>query len=178
MADPIYPTRTGIIYKITNTLNGKFYIGKTIYPLSHRWKQHQTSATKGSACLIHTALRKHGIQNFIAEVIDTVTNPSDLNNREIAAIREMKPQYNMTVGGDGLSLGFKHTADTKQKMSMSRSGKLHSPEHKINNSKAHTGKKHTMEAKRKMSIAKLGKKRPPRKQSLSHEMDRECLLLP
>ena len=34
------------IYKIENQINKKLYIGKTLYPIEHRWKQHQYNSTK------------------------------------------------------------------------------------------------------------------------------------
>ena len=37
---------TGIIYKITNTINGKVYIGKTLETMEKRWKEHQKDSMR------------------------------------------------------------------------------------------------------------------------------------
>jgi predicted GIY-YIG superfamily endonuclease len=48
------------IYKITNTINGKVYIGQTIQPLDKRWSQHKRSARMKEPYSIHRAIAKYG----------------------------------------------------------------------------------------------------------------------
>jgi hypothetical protein len=52
---PVY----GRIYLITNTVNGKVYVGKTIGELRRRWSQHIKVAKKGSPTHFSNAIRKY-----------------------------------------------------------------------------------------------------------------------
>lgn len=90
----------GIIYKITNKVNGKSYIGQTRYTIEFRWKQHQH---KKDNTYFHNAIHKYGIENFNIEILEEC-NIEDLNNREIFYIAKydtFKNGYNLTIGGDG-----------------------------------------------------------------------------
>lgn len=90
----------GIIYKITNKVNGKSYIGQTRYSLEFRWRQH---IHKKDNTYFHNALRKYGINNFSIEIIEEC-EISKLNEREIfyiAKFNTFKDGYNLTIGGDG-----------------------------------------------------------------------------
>ena len=73
----------GFIYKITNNVNGKVYIGQTIQTIKERFYQH--CATKCSDSVlnmaIHKAIKKYGKSNFTIEVIEEVDKDS-LNDRE------------------------------------------------------------------------------------------------
>ena len=57
------------IYKITNKLNGKVYIGQSIN-IKQRWKQHRTNATVRKENL-YLAFQKYGLENFSFEVLET-----------------------------------------------------------------------------------------------------------
>lgn len=90
----------GIIYKITNKVNGKSYIGQTRYTLEFRWRQH---IHKKDNTYFHNAIRKYGAENFNAEIIEEV-DVSKLDEREIfyiAKYNTFKEGYNLTIGGDG-----------------------------------------------------------------------------
>jgi group I intron endonuclease len=89
-----------IVYKITNTINGKFYVGKTIQSLAHRFSVHKVNSRNGNTYL-YRSIRKHGKENFIVEVIDTASSVEELNEKEVYYIEKLKPEYNMTKGGDG-----------------------------------------------------------------------------
>jgi len=58
-----------IIYAITNTVNGKRYIGMTSKPLAKRWAAHKTDARCDASTTIAKAIRKHGEVNFRIEVV-------------------------------------------------------------------------------------------------------------
>lgn len=88
-----------IIYQITNTVNGHFYIGKTTKTLHVRFKRHISSAKRGSNTYLHRAMRLYGFENFNIKNIEI--NPTDLNESERYYIFKLSPHYNMTVGGDG-----------------------------------------------------------------------------
>ena len=86
-----------IIYKITNKVNGKFYIGKTTKTIEQRFQRHYHNHKTGSTYL-YKSMRKYGFKNFIIEAIEETV---ELNEREIFWISELSPHYNMTKGGDG-----------------------------------------------------------------------------
>lgn len=87
-----------IIYKVTNLINSKLYIGQTVQKIEKRWKNHQN---KGDA--LYNAIKKYGANNFIIEQIDSSDNIDDLNNKEIKWILEynsLAPNgYNIREGG-------------------------------------------------------------------------------
>ena len=90
----------GIIYKITNKVNGKSYIGQTRYTIEFRWRQHQH---KKDNTYFHNAIHKYGIQNFSVEVLEEC-DVEKLNSREIfyiAKYNTFKEGYNLTIGGEG-----------------------------------------------------------------------------
>ena len=116
-----------IIYKITNQINGKIYIGKTIDILDNRWRSHQRYAMNvQNQTRLARAMRKHGLENFTIEQIDQSEDHDQLLNLEkkyIAESNSMDPKvgYNMTEGGEG-TLGHKHTEEWKQMMRERNSG--------------------------------------------------------
>lgn len=94
---------TGIIYKITNNINNKVYIGKTLETLEKRWKQHQKDYLRFSDRPLYRAINKYGIENFTIEIIE---QPSIeiLSEREcywIEYYNSFHFGYNATLGGDG-----------------------------------------------------------------------------
>lgn len=99
----------GFIYKITNKINGKSYIGQTIQNVKERFYQH--CATKCSQAVlnmaIHKAINKYGKSNFMIEVIEEVES-TNLNDREKYWIKyydSYNNGYNSTKGGqDGIKL--------------------------------------------------------------------------
>lgn len=89
------------IYKITNTTNGDFYIGKTTKTLTERLSRHHYNTRYGAETHLSRAIRKYGAENFIIESLESQVPESKLNEREIYWISKLNPQYNMTPGGDG-----------------------------------------------------------------------------
>lgn len=90
-----------IIYKITNLINGKIYIGQTTMSLQKRWKAHRK---KGSNCVaLARAIQKYGKQNFKVEQIDVACDLDELNYKEEYYIRLydcIAPKgYNLCAGG-------------------------------------------------------------------------------
>ena len=101
----------GFIYKITNTINGKFYIGQTIQNVKERFYQH--CATKCSKAVsnmaIHRAIKKYGKSNFTVEVIEEIDS-TNLNDRErywIKYYNSYNNGYNSTKGGQDGCKPFK-----------------------------------------------------------------------
>lgn len=95
-----------LIYKVTNLINGKIYIGQTTTSLEQRKKEHEYRASRGDRqTYFYNALNLYGNQNFKWEIIEYNIDFNELNNREEYWISYYKSNvkefgYNMTKGGD------------------------------------------------------------------------------
>lgn len=88
------------IYKITNIVNGKAYIGQTLNP-EKRFQQHITSSNQKNVSLIHRALQKYGAQNFIFEVLGWFEDYNEKEKYYIQYFRTLTPYgYNILAGGE------------------------------------------------------------------------------
>lgn len=103
-----------LIYKITNKLNNKCYVGQTIKSPEQRWKEHQQHAF-GQHCNdrnkdLYKAMREDGIENFTFEVLqNNIDNFLDLDKAEIYWIDYYKAfleGYNKTRGGQQYHKAF------------------------------------------------------------------------
>lgn len=90
-----------LIYKITNTITNKIYVGKTTKTLHERMSGHRDAAKAASQTYLHRAIRKYGIKNFTMEPLFAVFDESDIDFYESYFISELAPHYNMTKGGEG-----------------------------------------------------------------------------
>jgi group I intron endonuclease len=95
-----------VIYKATNKLNQKSYIGKTERTFGIRLAEHIRDAKKENiTSYFHRALRKYGIDNFELTILAETDNLIELSNLEvefIAKLNTLKPNgYNITEGGTG-----------------------------------------------------------------------------
>lgn len=100
----------GCIYKVTNTENGKIYIGKTIRPLKVRKQAHLRDA-KNPQYYFHKAIYLYGEDAFQWEEIFQSDNEKELFEKEIEYIAIYSSNvsgigYNLTKGGDGASVGI------------------------------------------------------------------------
>ena len=147
----------GYIYKVTNNLNNKIYIGQKRSPIF-------VESYFGSGTQIRRAVEKYGEENFSREVLEWCYSKDDLNQKEIYYIdkynaRDNSIGYNIALGGS--IIGMKHSEETKAKMSASAKGRRMSEETKRKLSIAHTGKHLTDEHKYKISqkqkVSMIGK---------------------
>ena len=114
-----------IIYKITNRINGKVYIGQTVGSLQARWKAHLRS--KDNA-VFHKALHKYGAENFTVEQIDVAASTKELDAKEkywIAFYNSRRTGYNMTDGGSSGAVHLKRSEITKKRISEAIYGEKH-----------------------------------------------------
>lgn len=108
------------VYKITNKVNNKVYIGITSKGISARWKEHIYSAEHDCPFKLHRAIRKYGKENFSVELIDFANSWEELTKKEQQYISEYNSLqdefgYNMTEGGDG-TFGKIVSEETKEKI--------------------------------------------------------------
>lgn len=116
-----------IIYKITNTLNNKIYIGK-----------HQTENINdsyfGSGVSLKKGIKKYGKEFFIKEILFIFNTENEMNLKEKELVTERfinrRDTYNKSLGGEGGAnfKGKKHTNETKQKLSKLSKGRILSEE--------------------------------------------------
>lgn len=86
------------IYLITDTTNGKQYVGQTIYTKEHRWYGHLNGNL-----YVDNAIKKHGVENIILETLEYIYDKSILDEREeywIDKMNTLAPNgYNILPGG-------------------------------------------------------------------------------
>jgi group I intron endonuclease len=91
------------IYKITNKLNGKQYVGQTKTTLYKRFASHVCAANRGSTAIIHSAIRKYGKDAFEVELLQECQSFDELDQAErrwIAELNTIAPNgYNVEAGG-------------------------------------------------------------------------------
>lgn len=94
--------RTYYIYKATNKINGKSYVGQTCDFHSRVW-QHQRCYEKED-CDFHRAIKEFGFDNFSWEIIETCESEDgacELEKYYIEKFNTYRDGYNMTKGGKG-----------------------------------------------------------------------------
>lgn len=123
------------IYKITNLINNKIYIGRRSTS-----KDIEKDYYMGSGIYLKSAQKKHGIKNFKKDILEIHNDFDTLKEREIFWIKELSCTnqligYNLSiksigagVGEDNSFYGKKHTQDTKDKISKINTGRKHSKE--------------------------------------------------
>jgi len=137
------------IYRFTNTINGKSYIGSAIN-LSYRFHQYYSykflsTYLSSRKSYIYSSLLKNGYSNFKLEILE-YCKASDVIAREQFYITSLCPEYNILQTA-GSRFGSKHTVEAKAKMSVVKKGKP----------SMFLGKEHSEESKKKLSLSTLSK---------------------
>ena len=102
------------IYKITNDINKKIYIGKTSEDIEQRFQKHYQDSKKSrnEKRPLYDAINKYGIEHFHIEELEQVKNDEEACEREHFWIEKLRTYigfkdcngYNATLGGDGKRL--------------------------------------------------------------------------
>jgi group I intron endonuclease len=132
-----------IIYKHTNKISGKSYIGYTCQKINKRWNYHYYHSKKQST-KFDKALLKYPEDSWNHEIlIDNIPSLEEAKQKEIEMISKYDTYqngYNSNSGGSGKK-NFKHSEKTKRKISQSSLGKKKSKEHIQNLKKSHSQQK-------------------------------------
>jgi group I intron endonuclease len=154
------------IYKTTNLVTGKIYVGQRFSCVDPSLDEYL-----GSGVVLAKSIKKHGKVNFKKEVLEFCTK-ENLNEREIFWIKELdarnpKIGYNLNVGGDGVGRGEDSPQwhkpvpqERRDKISASSKGKVISEEAKRKSSATKKGVPQPDYLKLKWSIQRRGRKLP------------------
>lgn len=145
----------GYIYKTTNLINNKIYIGQHIAAEFDKYY-------KGSGVMLTRAFKKYGKENFSCVLLEAVETKEALDARESYWIdklnsRDSNVGYNITAGGEG-TIGYQHTEEAKKKISSAKKGKPLTEAHRKAIGLASKGHKLSEENKAKLRAANLGRK--------------------
>lgn len=145
----------GSIYKITNNINQKIYIGYTTQSIAKRMRQHRNDDIKHDTVL-GRAISKYGWGNFSYEIVEESDDKNKLLDLEVYYISHydslIPNGYNMTKGGEKLFgehnpfYGKTHSEETRR--TLSERGKT-----LVGDKNPFYGKKHREETKQKISKA-------------------------
>lgn len=179
MADADSNAIYGVIYLITNKINGKMYVGQTKQALASRLKGHKNS--NGTSRITY-AIKKYGVENFDIVQIDSAISLAELNAKEIAHIARLntldtKVGYNVSIGGGVVVVdrdaveraaaklrGRKVPPEQVEKMAATKRGRERSAKELAVLQKmidGNKGRRHSDESRKRMSIIAIGKKMPP-----------------
>jgi group I intron endonuclease len=118
--------KTPGIYKITNTVNGRFYIGSAVN-LARRWTEHQQKLRRGKHANSHLqrSWLAHGGVVFGIEILEHVAALSNLIGREQFWIDRLQASgpagYNLSPTAHSV-LGYRHSPETRKRISEAKAG--------------------------------------------------------
>jgi len=137
---------TAIVYLVVNAANGGRYVGVTRLTLQQRKARHLSEARRGRGWRLHAAIRKYGEQSFEFSEMEKCASYEEALQREVEIIRDLKPEYNVTAGGEGRVaplapavierlrkancgkpgsfLGRKHTSESIERMRAAATGRV------------------------------------------------------
>lgn len=152
------------VYKITNTVNGKLYIGISANP-TKRWWGHRNQ-TKRTHTKLYNAFKKHGVEAFNFEVLhwcETREDARELENLVVDVCEAITKGYNMCPGGGGGVAGPDNpfygkplSQEVRAKMSAAAKQRRATPETRARMSEARKGRKQSPEWVEKRAAKKRG----------------------
>lgn len=124
-----YHMQKGVIYKITNKINSKVYIGCTTKTIEERYSSHIHRCYKQKyRCKLYNSIRKYGKENFKIELLQecAIKDMYELEKKYIAQYDSYKKGLNSTLGGEGF-LGYTHSLTERKKIvkAIKEGGKSH-----------------------------------------------------
>lgn len=160
-----------VVYKITNNINGKVYIGQTVQYSTRRISNHKYYLRLGTHYSSHLqrAWNKYGEDNFTFENIDTASSIEELNEKEqywIAFYKSVDPEfgYNLDHGGGNGRM----TEENKEKLRQRMLGNQYTKGRKLNETqlaalkagiiKFNKNRKHSDETRKKIGDHFRGEK--------------------
>jgi len=149
------------IYFIINVHTAKIYVGSALN-LKRRHSVHFSALKKNKHPNYHlrNSFNLYGSESFLFLIVETCGKDELLELEQkyidILNVLDCEFGYNICPTAGNL-LGYKHTEESKRKMSNSHIGKKHTEEHKQKISEANTRRRHSEESKQKMSKAQKGK---------------------
>jgi len=129
------------VYRLTNLTNKKTYVGSAINLRTRFYVYYSVSRLASSNMIVYKAILKYGYSNFRLEILE-YCEPNNVVTREQYYLDILKPEYNILFTA-GSSLGYKHTKEALEKMSVGRS--------------AYTGYKLSAETRAKLTVAATGR---------------------
>lgn len=150
-----------IIYLVTNTVNGKQYVGQTISTLAQRKKCHYSNAKNNvNNFVFYRAIRKYGKDSFTWKVVADCPNMETLNLAEkiyIYILNTIAPVgYNLMSGGNN----SKHSEESIEKMKEAKVGENNPMFGKTEENNPNYGKKLSEETIQKISESQSGENNP------------------
>jgi len=154
------------MYKITNLIDGKFYVGV------HRTK-NMDDGYMGSGKRIRNAINKHGTHNFKKEILEIFSSSEEMYAKEAKIVTEdflsRDDTYNLRLGGTGgfdylnktglaLRTGAVLSEESRKKISEKKTGSKLSEVTK-NRISENNGMTHSAEARKKVSESLTGKEK-------------------
>lgn len=141
------------LYKITNQVNNKIYIGITKLSIEERWKKHLRDSNSPLYPL-HCSIQKYGSENFTIEVILESGIREEISSKEDPMIefyqsRISQNGYNVAKGGYGGDLGPEANAKRRNTILNFSKEKKEDISRKL--SKSHTGLRRSEDSKAKMA---------------------------
>lgn len=151
-----------LLYRITNKVNGKVYIGQAA-DVSKRWYDHRKAVRLNKPTqAVHYAMIKYGLDKFAFEMIASCKTQDDANEIETELVKQYDSfiangkGYNATLGG----MNAPKTKKWKQKVSQTLIGHEVSQEARDKISQGNTGKVRSEEFKKNVGDFWRGKERP------------------
>jgi len=146
-----------VIYKTTNLINNKIYIGQD---------SRNNPEYFGSGKILNNAIKKYGKSNFKKEILEECSSKEELNDREIYWINKLNSMdtnvgYNIAIGGHGGNLGKlvnKKISKTIRQLYDDPNSVYNSIEYKNRLSEGQKGRIVTEETRKKISDAQKGDK--------------------